>query len=108
MRVPSAVTQLQDSPCLPPVDWITKCRAFAGGFASSVAGTCADAAEAAAAASAIETNVRCIALVGELLPVCPTSRLSAGEMELRSAYMCRESRYGAAPVAASIAELHVT
>ena len=24
MRVPSAATQLQESPCLPPVDWMTK------------------------------------------------------------------------------------
>ena len=28
MRVPSAATQLQESPCLPPVDWMTKCRAI--------------------------------------------------------------------------------
>jgi len=40
-RVPSAATQLHESPCFPPVDWMTKWRAFAGGRASSV-GTCAN------------------------------------------------------------------
>src|SRR5262252_2971569 len=59
MRVPSAATHVQESPCFPPVDWMTKWRAFAGGSASSAAGTCAKA-DATAAASHTDTSIRCI------------------------------------------------
>jgi len=59
IRVPSAVTQIQESPCLPPVDWITKCRAFAGGLASSATGTCASpAADESPAAAATRRTLR--------------------------------------------------
>src|SRR5258708_37205411 len=59
MRVPSAATQLHESPCLPPVDWMMKCRAFAGGFARSAAGTCASAAPRAVM-SQIDAITRCM------------------------------------------------
>ena len=56
IRVPSAVTQLQESPCLPPVDWMTKCLALAGGFARSDAGTCANTADDAIAVNRGQNN----------------------------------------------------
>src|ERR1017187_10805344 len=46
MRVPSAVTQLHESPCLPPVDSMMKWRASAGGLSNSAVGTCADDTDA--------------------------------------------------------------
>src|SRR5258708_5568938 len=50
MRVPSGSTQLQESPCLPPVDSMMKCRASAGGLASWAAGVWANALDANRAA----------------------------------------------------------
>src|SRR5262249_61207143 len=70
VRAPSGVTQLHESPCWPPVDWMTKCRAFAGGFASSDAGTCANRADDAASDSESETTFL-------LMPM--TRRLSASD-----------------------------
>src|SRR5689334_22395438 len=43
MRAPSGAIHIHESPCLPPIDWMMKCRASAGGFASSEVGTCANA-----------------------------------------------------------------
>src|SRR4030095_2699735 len=60
IRVPSAVTQVQESPCVPPVDWMTKCLALAGGFASSDAGTCANTTDDATAVMVARKNVRSI------------------------------------------------
>src|SRR5437773_5427518 len=57
MRAPSAATQLQEWPCLPRVDWMRKCRAFAGGFDSAASGTCANA-DATAAVSQTDTSIR--------------------------------------------------
>ena len=51
-------THVHESPCLPPVDWMTKWRASAGGFASSAAGTCASADATAIVSPASTSNRR--------------------------------------------------
>ena len=60
MRLPSAATQIQESPCLPPVDWMTKCLAFAGGVASCDAGTCASATDDTRITSQLERTCGCL------------------------------------------------
>ncbi len=49
MRVPSAASHIHDSPCRPPVDWMMKCCAVAGGFASSWTGVCPATTDVSAA-----------------------------------------------------------
>src|SRR5437667_11165960 len=74
MRAPSAATQLQESPCLPPVDWVRKCRAFAVGFDSSASGTCANA-DATAAVSQTDTSIRRMGNSADGTPISHSRRV---------------------------------
>src|SRR5262245_60277460 len=65
IRVPLLPTQIHESPCRPPVDWMTKCRAVAGGFARSAVGVCAKTSDTTLA-SATDRSVRYMPDSGEL------------------------------------------
>ena len=58
MRTPSGVVHIHESPCLPPTDWMMKCRALAGGFARSTTGVWARGAATRHNTTAAERDKR--------------------------------------------------
>src|SRR4051812_12905815 len=72
MRVPSGSVHAHESPCLPPVDTIRKCRAPAGGLASSATGTCAAVETQASIDTITAQRSRMVMIVDSIRPSCPS------------------------------------